>query len=103
MALGLTIEDGGKEFQVDAGFVDILARDKSGCWVVIELKAGEAKPDAIAQILAYMACIAELKQADVRGILIAAEFHKRVRFAARAVPTLSLQKYRYNFSFDKAE
>ena len=28
----LTIEDGGKEYKVHAGFIDILAKDKSGRW-----------------------------------------------------------------------
>jgi hypothetical protein len=102
LELGLMIEDGGKEYQVEAGFIDILARDKSGQWVVIELKAGDARPDAVAQILSYMSCIADLKKAPTRGILIAADFVPRVRLAARAVPNLALQKYRFNFSFEKA-
>jgi RecB family endonuclease NucS len=46
--------------------------------VVIELKAGNASPDAIAQILAYMSAVAEADQKPVRGILIAGDFHKRV-------------------------
>jgi hypothetical protein len=99
---GLVVEDGGKEFQVESGFIDILARDKSGRWVVIELKAGTAKPESIAQILGYMACLSDVKnKAETRGILIAADFVPRVRHAARAVSSLELQKYRYNFSFEK--
>jgi hypothetical protein len=98
---GLTIEDGGKEYKVHAGFIDILAKDKSDGWVVIELKAGDAKPESIAQILSYMSCVAEEKNGQARGILIASDFVPRVRLAARAVPTLALQRYRFNFSFEK--
>ena len=99
---GLTIADNGKEYYVEAGFIDILARDKAGRWVVIELKAGDAKADAIAQILSYITSVSEEKKSsDVRGILVASDFIPRVRLAARAVPSLSLQKYRFNFQFDK--
>jgi hypothetical protein len=97
---GLTIADGGKEYKVEAGYIDILAKDKNGGWVVIELKAGDAKPDSVAQVLSYMSCIAEDKKAQTRGILIAADFVPRVRWAVKSVPTLMLQKYRFNFAFD---
>lgn len=56
---GLKVEDGGNERKVEAGFIDILARDASGVLTVIELKAEMAAPSAVAQILAYMGCIAE--------------------------------------------
>jgi RecB family endonuclease NucS len=98
---GLTIADEGKEYRVEAGYIDILARDKNGAWVVIELKAGDAKPDSVAQILSYMSCIAEEKKGPTRGILIASDFVPRVRWAVRSVSAMSLQKYRFNFAFDK--
>jgi hypothetical protein len=40
---GLTVEDGGKEKQVEAGFIDILARDWSGVLTIIELKVEVAQ------------------------------------------------------------
>lgn len=98
---GLVVADGGKEYKVDAGYIDILARDKTGAWVVIELKAIDAKPDSIAQILSYMSCIADEKKVATRGILVASDFVPRVRWAARSVPTLALQKYRFSFAFEK--
>jgi len=98
---GLTVVDGGKEYMVEAGFIDILARDKAGRWVVIELKAGDAKADSVAQILSYMSCVAEEKKGETRGILIASDFVPRVRWAVRSVPTLALQKYRFSFAFEK--
>ena len=101
LEVGLTVADGGKEYKVDAGYIDILARDKSGNWVVIELKAGDAKPDSIAQVLSYMSCIAEEKREPTRGILIASDFVPRVRWAVRSVPTLALRKYAFSFVFDK--
>lgn len=97
---GLRVEDGGNERRVEAGFIDILARDRSGVLTIIELKAEMARPEAVAQILAYMGCIAEETGEQVRGILVAGDHHPRVGYAARAIPNLTLKKYRYRFEFD---
>ncbi len=96
---GLTVADEGSERRVEAGFIDIFARDGDGLPVVIELKAGTSKPEAVAQLLAYMGCVAEETGQAVRGILIAAEHHPRVVLAARAVPNLVLKTYAYRFEF----
>ena len=97
----LTIIDDGIERSVETGFIDILAKDKDGCFVVIELKAGTAKSDVMGQTLGYMADIAEEENAEVRGIIVAGDFHKRVRSAARLTPKIELISYRYNFDFSK--
>lgn len=97
---GLSVQDDGNEVRVEAGFIDILAKDKDGVWTVIELKADLARPPAIAQILAYMACVAAEKAKPVRGILVAGDHDSRVVLAARAVPNLILKKYRYRFEFE---
>ena len=96
----LSIVDGGVETKVAAGYIDILAKDKHGDWVVIELKAETARAPAIAQVLAYMGCIKREKGGNVKGLLIAAEFEDRVRYAADAVPNLSLKKYGFRFQFE---
>jgi len=99
---GLEIIDGGNERRVDAGLIDILARDADGTVVVIELKAVDSKPDAVAQILGYMGAVAEQDKLDrVRGYLIAADHPKRVRWAAKAVPNLELRTYSFNFQFNE--
>src|SRR2546427_11690861 len=72
----LKIIDGGKERVTDAGRLDITAEDSQGNIVVIELKAGVASPEVIAQVLAYMGAIAETDKKPVRGILVAGDFHK---------------------------
>jgi hypothetical protein len=97
---GLEIIDQGKEKITEAGRVDITAKDKDGIIVVIELKAGTASPDAIAQVLAYMSAIKEIEKKDVRGILVAGDFSQRVILAARAVKNLELKKYSFQFSFE---
>jgi len=100
---GLRIIDGGKERTTEAGRIDITAMDAQGQVVVIELKAGSATQDVIAQILAYMSVVAQTDKKPVRGILIAGDFHKRVVLAAHAVPTLELRKYSFQFSFQPVE
>jgi hypothetical protein len=100
---GLKIIDGGKERATEAGKIDITAIDTEGNIVVIELKAGLASPQVVAQILAYMGTIAESENKPVRGILVAGDFHKRVIFAARATANLRLKKYSFWFTFEPAE
>jgi hypothetical protein len=99
---GLRIIDGGKERFTDAGRIDILAQDEAGKIVVIELKAGAAPPEALTQLLAYMGATAS-EGAGVRGILVAEDFHPRLKFAARAVPNVQLRRYRYQFSFEPVD
>ena len=55
---GLGIIDGGTERSVDSGFIDITAKAADGTVVVIELKAGTARRDAVGQILSYMGDVA---------------------------------------------
>ncbi len=97
---GLEIVDGGVERSVDSGRIDILAKDGKGTFVIIELKAGTATDSVVAQILGYMGDIAEEENAAVRGIIVAAEFNKRVQSASRATSNLELKTYRYNFEFN---
>ena len=96
---GLHVTDGGDERSVASGFIDITAKDRNGKVVVIELKAGTARRDAIGQVLSYMGDVADEESAEVRGILVAGEFDDKARAAARVVPGLSLRRYRVKFEF----
>jgi hypothetical protein len=96
---GLKIADEGKEQIVESGRIDITAKDANGTTVVIELKAGPADRETVAQVLAYMGDMMVTKK-SVRGILVAGEFPARTVAAARAVPNLQLKKYSFRFSFE---
>jgi endonuclease len=103
LELGLEIIDEGLERSVESGFIDILARDGSGNLVVIALKAGMAKRDAVGQITGYMGdLIGEEPDTPVRGILVAAEFDKSCLSGVRAIPSLKLKRYRFAFTFEEA-
>lgn len=97
---GLVIIDEGIERAVTSGFIDILARDQTGCLVVIELKAGKVDSRVIGQTLGYMGDLQEEDpEARIRGIIVAHEFDTRCRSAARAVPNLALKSYAIRFTF----
>jgi len=68
---------------------------------VIELKAGTADREAIAQILSYMGDLQAETGDSVRGIVIARDFTPRAIAASTPVPNIELRKYGFNFSFKK--
>jgi len=96
---GLILVDDGIEYQTDAGFNDILAKDLNGAFVVIELKAGKAKDSALGQLLGYMGCISNRK--NVRGILVASDFDKRVIYASKGLSEVKLLKYKVSFELQE--
>ena len=97
---GLRITDGGRERSVETGFIDITAEDSESIPVVIELKTGVAGQRAVAQILSYIGSVMEEEGIDnVRGILIASEFDRKARAAAKVVPNLTLMRYQFSFQF----
>ncbi len=97
---GLKITDGGTERTIDAGRIDITAEDGDGNIVVIELKAGTAGMDSIGQILSYMGSIESPEGKDVRGILVAYDFDRRLVLATNAAPNVSLKAYSVQFTFE---
>ena len=101
---GLEVIDDGAERSVASGFIDITAKDARGAIVVVELKTGTARQGAVAQVLSYMGDIAdEEPDLAVRGILVAGDFDKKARSAARVVPSLALRSYRVSFEFKDVE
>ncbi len=99
---GLILVDGGVEYQTEAGRIDILAKDQTGGFVVIEIKAGKAKDSAIGQLLGYMGCLSPSnEQPKVRGILIASSFDTRAIYAAKGLPNVKLVKYQLSFNLEE--
>lgn len=100
----LTIIDEGVEFSVESGFIDILCETGAGALVVIELKAGQSDPRVIAQTLGYMGdLMAEDPSRAVHGVIVAHDFDRRTRSAARAISNLKLMTYHVHFSFAEVE
>jgi endonuclease len=88
-------EFSGVEFPVGGRFINILAVDSRGDYVVIELKVSRGHERVVGQILRYMAWakkhIASGK--NVRGIIVANEITEDLHLAASMVPSLQLFEY----------
>lgn len=96
-------EDGdisGIEYPVGGRFIDILAIDKTGGFVVVELKVSRGYDRTIGQILRYMAYIQKnlAKGSKVRGIIVANEITEDLKMAASMVQNIQLAEYQINFT-----
>ena len=86
----------GIEFPAGGRFVDILAVDAKGGYVVIELKVSRGYDRVVGQLLRYMNWI-EMHQADpgqaVRGVVVAKEVSEDLRLACRRLYGVRLFEY----------
>jgi len=91
----------GRQVSTDVGRIDILAEDKAGNRVIIEVKVGDAKDSAIGQVMRYLGWYTRDDKRAPRAILIAGSFPDGVRYAASAIPGLKLLAYRVQFQFEQ--
>ncbi len=94
----------GIEYPVGGRFIDILAIDAEGDFVVIELKVSKGYDRVIGQLLRYMSWI-EKNLADgkkVRGWIIAREISEDLKLATSRIPDVSLFEYEISFSINAA-
>lgn len=94
----------GIEFPVGGRFVDVLAVDADGDYVVIELKVSRGYDRVVGQLLRYMAWI-EKNQAEpsqkVRGLIVAREISQDLLLAASRLTDVELFEYRLSVSLHK--
>lgn len=96
---GLTLyeADGrtGEEYPAGDRFIDILARDGRGDFVVLELKASRGHERAMGQLLYYMGWVKRHLAAGrrVRGIIVAREISDELRLACEVVQNVELFEY----------
>jgi len=91
----------GVEFPVDGGRIDLLAVDRNGKYVVIELKLSQGRNKTLGQLLYYMGWIDQhMGEAPCRGFIIASEITEDLSVAVARVPGVSLAKYRMSFSIE---
>ncbi len=99
----LFLFEDGIEYKIDAGRIDLLAKDNQENTVVIELKAGKATDSALGQLLGYIGCLSENpeKYKNIRGVLVASDFDKRVIYAVKNLPNIKLVKYQVAFKLQE--
>ena len=92
----------GVQFDAGGRFIDILAIDKGGRYVVIELKVSRGHDRVVGQLLRYMAWIEknmELSQ-PVRGIIVAKEITTDLKLATSRIADIRLIEYKIDFKLN---
>lgn len=103
-------EDGeivGKQYKTDAGDIDILAisKDKK-TFLVIELKRGRTGDAAVGQVQRYMGYVKDILSEpgqSVKGVIIALEDDKNIRYALSVTNNIEFYKYNVSFSLSKVK
>jgi len=101
---GLTLyeEEGLSGVEYDAGgrFIDILAVDKNGGFVVIELKVDKGYERVVGQILRYIGWVEQnlSNGREVRGIIVASKISLDLILATKKIPAVKLFEYEILFS-----
>jgi len=102
------IEEGlrfaGKQVEVPGvGRIDILAYDKNGTPVVIEVKSGKADDATLTQLLAYMSEIEKKEGKTSRGVIIAEDFTRKLQHAVKTLNNVKLVRITTKVTIEKAE
>lgn len=94
----------GIEYPVGGRFIDILAVDKDGGFVVIELKVSRGYDRVIGQLFRYVGWIrqnlAEPGQ-RVRGVIVAREISQDLKLACAEAGNVGLFEYKLSISLSK--
>lgn len=94
----------GVEFVIDGGRIDLLAVDRTGKYVVIELKLSRGRNKALGQLLYYMGWVDQhLGQGPCRGYIIASDISDELAVAVSRVPSVNLAKYRMSFGIEPVD
>ncbi len=106
--LDLYVDDDGNagvEYVTPVGRIDILATDRNGDFLVVELKASRGADAACGQLLRYKGWVRQ-HLADgkkVRGIIIANRISDRIRYAVGEVEDVELMEYTLDVTLKRVE
>ena len=96
----------GVDFPVDSDnkYIDILAMDRDGVPVIIELKVSECYESAIGEALYYRNLIRKQFSKDqVRIIIIARKITENLKLAAEEIPDVQLFEYTLSMKLSSVE
>lgn len=101
----LIIEEGelmSQQYKTEIGPIDILARDKkTNDYVVIELKKDQTSDDTIGQLTRYMGWVKQKWGREVKGVIIAGNYDRRLDLAHTMVPGVEIFIYEVDFKLKK--
>lgn len=79
---GLRLVPNGRQYSTPIGQIDLLCQASNGDYVVVEIRAAEAKDAVFGQILRYIGWVhRDRGQAPVRGIILASGFPEAARYS----------------------
>ncbi|MFN8007520.1 MAG: endonuclease NucS [Terriglobia bacterium] len=101
--LQLYVDEGGTagvEYRTDMGRIDILAADKNGGLLIVELKVERGPDEVCGQIMRYVGWVKRhlAKDKPVRGLIVAQHISERIRYALADVPNISAREYKLNIT-----
>lgn len=59
----------GRQVRIEGGRIDLLALNRFGNWIVIEIKKNDLYRDTFAQAIDYVSCIEELPESQLRTLV----------------------------------
>jgi predicted RNA-binding protein len=91
----------GRQFPAGPWSIDFLCVDnKSGDFVVIELKRGQTSDATVGQLLRYMSYVKRhlaRPEQGVQGVIVAKDVDEALRYAIEAMPNVRVMTYRVDF------
>ena len=78
------VKENGRQFPTPIGRIDLLCKSKENEYVVVEIKADEARDSTFGQILRYIGWVhrnIEEAKDKVRGIILASKFPETARYS----------------------
>lgn len=90
----------GIEYSTEVGFIDILATNDNGDFIVLELKLSRGPDKALGQIARYMGWVKKNLAHDknVYGIIVVNQASDKLKYAGEIIPSISLFEYEILFS-----
>jgi hypothetical protein len=98
-------DNNGKQYSTDIGDIDLLATDKKGDFVVMELKLDKPSDSVVGQLQRYMGWVKQHlanKGENVRGVIIAKDLDKKLKYALSVTKDIEFCRYRIRIEVESA-
>jgi hypothetical protein len=84
-----------RQLRTPAGRLDLLCKDPSGCYVIVELKRMQGSDEVVGQILRYMGWFREAHPKEkVRGIVVVGRQDQALSYAVMAAPDVRVKEFK---------